>query len=92
MSQNVKEAKNAVRDPLLQIVTAEQIVKDLHVKAAPVIHDFIKAAGSPGPHKFKLSDETTIVATFRKTGETTNEAGEKIPLYGMKTANLSDDD
>lgn len=89
--EKVKLAKDALRPKLRDIRTAEAYLQEQYEKAAPEIRDLIKATGNPGPHKIRLDENTLIVVTFRKTGETLH-AGEKIPVYGMKETDLSEDD
>jgi hypothetical protein len=104
----VKTAKDALRSPLKDVLTAEAVLRDAQIAAAPAITSLIKAAGDdPGPHKIRIGDNAGLY-TFRKAGEYLGDANgnpvtvgsdgklpegaKNLPYYNTKITDLSEDD
>ncbi len=67
--EKIKTAKDNLRQPLRDIVTAEAVLRDANTAAAPHIAALLKASGEPGPHKIRLDSASVKLYTFRKSGE-----------------------
>lgn len=104
----IKAAKDQLRGPLKSVLTAEAVLLDEQIAAAPAIAALIKASDDPGPHKIRTGPESVGLYTFRKTGEYMGDAlgnvvkagddgkwpeGSKgYPIYSIKVTDLSDSD
>jgi hypothetical protein len=104
----IKAAKDGLRGPLKSVLTAEAVLLDEQIAAAPAIAALIKAAEDPGPHKIRTGADSVALYTFRKIGEYMGDANgapaksdesgkmpegcKAYPIYGYKITDLSDED
>lgn len=104
----IKAAKDGIRDSLKDLLTAEAVLLDAKIAAAPSVAALIKAADDPGPHKIRTAPDSVALYTFRKGGEYMGDAngvqvqpsedgklpeGAKVfPFYDVKVTDLSDED
>lgn len=104
----IKAAKDGLRGPLKSVLTAEAVLLDEQIAAAPAIAALIRASDDPGPHKIRTGPDSVGLYTFRKVGEYMGDASGAVaksddggrfpegskpfPYYGIKVTDLSGDD